>query len=904
MNTAEPFGAAAAQRARAYLDAGGEAIDADFRERVRTAAAVRRGERPDSAGEVPERLPQGIGQLLQQRSRLMDEVLIGLWHAAFASLPVGADTDSECALVAVGGYGRDMLHPHSDVDLLVLLEDTAHVPEQALEAFVTGLWDLGRTIGHSVRTVSECVEAAAGDLTIMTAVLEARTLCGNPELLQQTMLGLDAGGHWDSAAFFRAKLDEQSKRHARFDNVGFNLEPNVKSSPGGLRDLQTVGWIAMRRYGSSDPATLAASGILTNREANELTAGLEFLGTIRYAMHMLAGREEDRLHIDLQRQLADQLGYVDGPRQLGVESFMHDYFRHTMMIEGVTDVVLQHVDESLSDPESTEVEPIDMDFRRVNDCVEVIDEGLFRRQPAALMRMFVVLANEPRVSRVGARTIRLLRESVELIDDAFRNDREITASFLELLRAPERLVTQLMRLRRWGLLQRYIPEFGQVTGQMQHDLFHAYTVDTHTLQVIRQLRRFLIEDLEETYPVATHCMRKLPRPELIYIAALFHDIAKGRGGDHSTLGALDVGDFCDRHRLSAEDRELVAWLVRDHLLMSHVAQRQDVDNPEVIAEFARRVGSQDRLDHLYALTAADITATNPTLWNSWRASLLRRLYNEAKKFYRRDAEPDVARTIADRRAELAERVEQREVPAARVAALLASLPDDYFLARDPSDAAWELAEVALNEAPLPLVRVRDPAQHSDRAERATEILVHCEDGPNVFAACVAALSQLNLDVLGASLSTTAGGLCIDGFHVLDAHGAAVRDPAISAEVEARLTEVLRPPVEIPAPARRRIPRSLRQFELPTRVTWEPADGDRQELSISAADRPGLLALIGAEIGAAGLSIQSARIATLGERVDDRFLVSSANGEPLDEARRRRIARSIASAVTERLQDTR
>ncbi|MEJ2089602.1 MAG: [protein-PII] uridylyltransferase [Gammaproteobacteria bacterium] len=527
-----------------------------------------------------------VEDLIEDRTSFFDTLLIEIWERC-----IPEKTRQDMALLAVGGYGRREQFPHSDLDLLILVKRPAACRE-AIRTFLHLLYDLNVELGYSVRRPADC-----------------RT-----ELVARLDRIMSSKRLWPSDKFFRAKRDEQQKRHQQYDNVEYGLEPNLKTSPGGLRDIQTAMWVFERHFGTNDPKDLERLGALTPQERVALVDGRRFLWWVRFGLHLLAGRKEDRLQFEYQRGLAERLGFADTDARRGVERFMNLYYQHVLALREVNDIVLQYFDESiLRSREKPVIEPINERFQIRNHYIEICHDRVLEENPSALLEIFVIMANRRDISGVRAGTIRAIREHLHLIDDAFRENPKHTALFMDLLKAPYTLVSQLTRMRRYGVLGRYLPEFGRVIGQMQHDLFHIYTVDAHTMMVIRNMRRFHYRASEETFPVACHCVRNLPKVELLYIAGLYHDIGKGRGGDHSELGAKDAIEFCRRHRLTDDDTALVDWLVRRHLLMSSVAQRKDIYDPEVILEFATEVKSERRLDYLYALTVADSNATTPTL---------------------------------------------------------------------------------------------------------------------------------------------------------------------------------------------------------------------------------------------------------------------------------------------------
>ena len=551
---------------------------------------------------------EDVETIVRSRAEFFDQLIKDLWNRI--KWPEG--TGQHVALFAIGGYGRGELHPHSDIDLLILVDGDPAEYRDGIETFVQNLWDLKLNIGHSVRTIDQCQQEAKEDIATATSILERRLLAGT---WRSTARSAGCSRPTKSGP----ARDSSAPRSTNSASVTTAIRTSTTTSNRTSRSRPAVCATFRPSAGSSSvtsatrrPTTSPPADSSPRRNANGSTTAARFLWRVRYGLHLIAGRSEDRLLFDYQRTLADRLGYKDSDAQLGVEQFMHDYYSHVLSLREVNDILLQHFDEAILRAHyEPEIEPINERFQIRDNYIETRGEDVFREHPPALMEMFVIMANRRDISGVRATTIRQVRNSLDLIDDAFRNDPEVTGLFIDLLRAPYTLVSQLTRMRRYGVLARYIPEFGRVIGQMQHDLFHIYTVDAHTMMVIRNMRRLHYRSSQDTFPVAHHCIKNLPKIELLYIAGLFHDIAKGRGGDHSTLGAVDVINFCRRHRLDDADTELVEWLVRVHLLMSATAQSKDINDPVVIHEFASEVRTEMRLDYLYTLTVADINATNP-----------------------------------------------------------------------------------------------------------------------------------------------------------------------------------------------------------------------------------------------------------------------------------------------------
>lgn len=834
---------------------------------------------------------ENVETLVAERARFIDAFLAEIWQHWFQH-------NDGLALLAVGGYGRAELHPHSDIDLLILVKKPRAAQEE-IAAFVRLLWDLSLDIGHSVRTLGDCRREAAHDITVATTMMERRHLAGSHRLVAKLDKLLAKRSYWPSKRFFSAKRDEQDERHGQFNDVEYDLEPNIKSSPGGLRDIQTVLWITRRHFAATHdetngsvgkalattPSELVDSGFLTRLECDWLVDGRRFLWRVRFGLHVLAGRREDRLLFDYQRELATRFGYHDTEGQLAVEQFMHDYYRHVLWLREVNDILLQHFDEAiLRAGERPRIEPINERFRLNNSYIEVTDESVFAARPASIMELFVLMANQRNIAGVRAATIRLVRQNLHLIDEDFRNDAQVAEYFLHLLRAPYTLVSQLTRMRRYGVLGRYIPEFGRVIGQMQHDLFHIYTVDAHTMMVIRQMRRFHYPSVQEQFPTVAEAVGQLEKIELLYIAGLFHDIGKGRGGDHSRLGAEDVVAFCRRHGLSDDDTELVAWLVREHLTMSATAQRKDIADPDVINGFAHFVSTETRLNYLYALTVADISATNPTLWNSWRATLMSQLFQNTKEALRRGLDSPAQRSeeaAACRATALAE-LKREGIAEEVVLECWEGTGDEFFLHHNPSQiAAITKAIVRHDLGGGPLILLLDIHDQAN-AQGATEVFLYDRDRDNLFADSVAAIDSADLRIAAARISTSAAGMCLNAYVVLGGNGKPLE---LSDSSRRRLIESLASAIAaggvVNNRGSRRISRQLKQFVMPTSVSLEtPAGARTSTLRVEASDRPGLLAALGGLFVELGIAVHGARITTLGERVEDVFEITNRSRRPI------------------------
>jgi [protein-PII] uridylyltransferase len=570
---------------------------------------------------------------VRDRARLVDALLKTAW-----SMHVGEHV-RDVALIAVGGYGRGELNLCSDIDIMILLPKSESAPWQgSLEKFLTFMWDIGLEVGHSVRTIDDCQRESAADVSVATTMIEARLLQG-PELLFEAMRrALAPERVWPTRDFFEAKVAEQTARHHRYYDTAYNLEPNVKSSPGGLRDIQTIGWVAKRHFGAESLDELVDHGFLTRSELRKLKTAQSFLWKVRFALHVLTARREDRLLFDHQIRLAKMFGYEDATYTLAVEQFMQRYYRTAMDVSLLNEMLLQLFREAISDSNVPPV-PVNARFQIRNDFLEVTGDDVFDRYPSAMLELFVMIEqNSEKIRGVRASTIRQLTRHLWLIDEEFRQHPRNHRLFFEILSAPVGVTHELRRMNLYGVLGRYIPAFGRIVGRMQYDLFHAYTVDAHTLFVVSNLRRFAMPKYDHEFPALSRIMQSLPKQELAYLAAIFHDIAKGRGGDHSELGSVDAEAFCLEQGLSRYDARLVAWLVRNHLVLSVTSQKKDISDPKVVNEFARHVGDQTHLDYLYVLTVADVRGTNPKLWNNWKSSLFAEFYERTRQALRRGHE--------------------------------------------------------------------------------------------------------------------------------------------------------------------------------------------------------------------------------------------------------------------------
>jgi [protein-PII] uridylyltransferase len=821
-------------------------------------------------------------ELIQARSDFMDELLTQCWKYFLKS------NIEKLALVAVGGYGRRELHPYSDIDILVLLDapiGTQENPDhsslsQALAHFFNFLWDVGLKPAQSVRTIEECVSQARQDQTVITNLLESRLIDGSESLFEMLWTQIGPEQIWPSHAFFEAKMAEKAARYGKYHDTAYNLEPNVKEGPGGLRDIQIIGWIIKRHYGTQNFLEVLLHGWLTEAEYTELMQAQNFLWQVRFALHALTGRCEDRLLFEYQKELAYQFGYRDPDPNQSVEQFMQRYFRTVMGLERLNEMLLQLFKEVvLHSDEEFIILPINQNFQAVNNYIEALHPGIFRETPLALLQIFLILQQNASLQGIRAATIRLIRQHLYLIDEDFRNNPKACQIFMEILRQPGGITHQLRRMNRYGVLAAYLPEFGRVVGRMQYDLFHVYTVDEHTLFVIRNIRRFTLKKFETDHPLCNEIFQTISKPELLYISALMHDIAKGSGGDHSTAGATIAENFCKRHGLARHDTDLVQWLVQHHLLMSMTAQRRDISDPDIIHEFATLIGDQHTLNHLYLLTVADIRATNPNLWNSWKDALLKELYLSTRWVFRRGlANPlEQAEKISSIKAESYALLQRLGITESVIAPVWQTLNDEYFLRYLPEEIAWHTIAIGdCKPDDLPLVLLRPMSQRG-----SAEIFVYAKQQDFIFAHSTAILDQIGLTIFDAKFITSIDGYILNSYHVLEQSGESIRDHQRQVQICVKLRECLLHPSATPIQVQRREARQIKHFTVPTELYFHDDPQNRYTiLELVATDRPGLLSKVGEAFRKCNIRLYNAKISTIGSRAEDIFYITDSHDSPL------------------------
>jgi len=822
--------------------------------------------------QAPGFSARSVHKLLRQLAAQTDGLLIQLWNQAGLGAP--------CALLAVGGYGRGELFPYSDVDVLVLLPDAADQmpdPERArrIEGFIGNCWDAGLEIGSSVRTLSECLGEAAKDVTVQTALLESRCICGDQALASAFKSAFMAA--LDPRAFFIAKTLELRQRHTKFEDTPYALEPNCKESPGGIRDLQAIIWVAKAAQLGSNWQELQASGLATALEIAHLERNQALLFLIRVRLHLAAQRREDRLVFDLQTAVAHSFGYThtggEGRALVRAsEALMKRYYWAAKAVTQLNQILLMNIEERLN-PSTHSLRPINARFNEKAGMLDVVSDEVYHLQPHAILETFLLYQQTVGIKGLSSRTLRALYNARALMDSGFRRDPVNRATFSQILMQPQGITHAMRLMNQTSVLGRYLWVFRRIVGQMQHDLFHVYTVDQHILTVLRNVRRFFVVEHAHEYPLCSQLAAGWDKPWVLYIAALFHDIAKGRGGDHSELGCLEARRFCKLHGIGVGDTALIEFLVAQHLTMSRVAQKSDLSDVEVIAQFAKRVGNERNLTALYLLTVADIRGTSPKVWNAWKGKLLEDLYRYSARVLGGRA-PDAQAEVESRKREALVMLALHALPFESHKALWETLDVSYFMRHDAAAIAWHAKQLSRHvDAQTPIVRARRSA-----VGEGLQVLVYTRDQPDLFARICGYFDQASFSVVDARIHTTQRAYALDTFEVVTSAGMEEHYQALTNMIEADLAQAIALAGPLPAPRKGRVSRRVKSFPIAPRVTLRPDEkAQNWLLNISASDRLGLLYSIARVLAQHHIVVQLAKVATLGERVEDTFLI---HGAPL------------------------
>jgi len=794
-------------------------------------------------------------KLLSAHSKMIDRYLVKVWRQI--KMP------QKMSLVAVGGYGRGELYPYSDIDLLILLySEPDESLQQKLQSLVGMLWDIGLEVGHSIRTIPQCLKESV-DITVQTNLLEARLITGDRRLFAELKNLLNQ--YLEPREFYQAKLQEQKMRHERYLSSDFNLEPNLKESPGGLRDLQTIGWIARAAGLGTSWIELARKGLITPAEVRQLTKHDSLLQILRIRLHYLAKRHEDRLVFEFQTPLAEQMGISASENLRASEHMMQLYYQTKRAVRQFNTILLQNLRDYLFQ-EKPPLNALNERFRTVGNLLEIRDEHLFEHTPGAIFELILLMEQHQELTDLSATTLRALWRAQHLIDAKFRRDPKNRARFMEIMRQPRGVLHALRRMNQFGILGAYIPSFGRIVGQMQHDLFHVYTVDEHILMVVRNLRRFSVPEFVHEYPLCSKLISEFARPEILYIAGLFHDIAKGRGGDHSKLGKKDARSFCRIHSIGRDDTDLIVWLVEQHLTLSATAQKQDLSDPEVISNFAEKIKNDRYLVALYLLTVADVRGTSPKVWNAWKAKLIEDLFRQTRRFMSNGQAADL---LGEKRREAIQSLNLYAITPETYQLLWAQLDEEYFLEHDSEEIAWQTRLLAFSVNTLtPIVKSR-----LSRAGEGLQVMVYSPDQQGLFARICDFFARMNFTIVEAKIHTTHHGYALNSFQIMEALSSKTNYREIMNYIEFELTSQITQAKALLAPSFGRISRQLKHFPIATQVEIKPGRKGIYSLSLVAGDRPGLLAHVAMIFDQYRIRLHHAKVNTLGSRAEDVFWIS-------------------------------
>ncbi|MDQ7048493.1 MAG: [protein-PII] uridylyltransferase [Enterobacterales bacterium] len=830
---------------------------------------------------------RSVRDLVLRRSRHIDRLLTSIWHHL--------EISKACCLIAVGGYGRGELHPYSDIDLLILSQsELSPLDSQKISQFVTLLWDIGLIVGQATRTVKQCTQLAKQDLTVVTNIMESRCLAGNIEFFIQMKEKTTPQKMWSARAFFDAKTQERKERYLKFDGSSYDLEPNVKSSPGGLRDIQLVAWVAQRSYFPKSLFQLIEQSVITKKEYYTLVRCQLFIWKVRFALHLISGKAEDRLLFDYQKDAADLMGFKDSENLMAVEKMMKRYYRSVLIVRNITDILLQSLDSELpGKPPAKISQTIDQHFQIINDRIDAIDVDIFEKKPCHLLKIFHLVAEYPEIKGITAATLRAIRASRFRINQKYTNQKINQTLFLQFWKIKHRNSRAVFLMKRSGVLSDYLPAFQQINGQMQYDMFHSYTVDEHTLFLLKNITDFFDPASEDKFPLCYQIMKTCEKPELIYLAGLFHDIGKGRGGDHSEIGAMEADKFCQQHHLPKQDSETISWLVANHLLMSLTAQKRDTSDPNVIKNFAQLVGSTERLELLYVLTVADIRATNRTLWNSWKASLLRELAKSTLAHLNNE-KSKMLEPWQDTKQAALQILTKQGWSVAQIENYWQHLSPAYFSKNPAKTISWHSEIILKHETTSKSSSDTEVALRKRLDGGGIEIFIYSRDVDDLFATITATLDQQHLNVQGATIHTASNGYCYDSFYTLNETGKARISDSQQKKLRKAIKKNIRALKSSKIAIQKRMPRQIKHFNVNTEIVFSKDEFSQYtRLELVARDRPGLLAFVAKAFKLCEVRLHDARITTLGEKVEDTFIISHMDNSSIEQrADRIRIEKAI------------
>ena len=812
--------------------------------------------------------------LLKNRSDFSDKLLTQLWQHFFCE-----KAQISLTLFAVGGYGRQELQPYSDIDILIYGENYEQYQE-SIAAFITLLWDIGFKVGHAVRNHQQTIEAVKEDVTTATNLIEFRFITGAVNNIRHLQSLWEKDGIWPSIQFFEAKLEEQDARHNRFQNTIYQLEPNIKESPGGLRDIHSIFWIAKRHYNANSIQELVQYGFINQAEYQEISDAFDYLNEVRFTLHRLKKRPEDRLLLEHQQILAEQQGLNFKLVTQSVEAYMKPYYQKAQTVAKLNEILIQHFKEEIFKSSQDNIIDINPRFYLINNYLDAKKDNLFNKNPTALLEIFIILENQNElIQGIRSRTIRLIRNNLHLIDQQFRQDPINKALFLEIFRQPKGVNASLKRMHTYGILSAYLPVFSKITGLMQFNIFHAYTVDEHTLLVIRNLRRFFIEEYSFEFPTAHQISNQICKPEILLLSGLFHDIAKGRNGEHEQLGAVDAKHFAEHHNLSHKDTELLSWLVLKHLDFSFFAQKKDLTDPEVISDFALNMGTQERLDYLYLLTVADVISTSPGTWNDWKNKLFLRLYHLTSQALDDSiSQPKSRAKLALMNKENAiESLKKREINKKDYRDLWDEFNDTELFSRQRHTEIVKITCLLIERKKHKII-----THISKKSPRgASELVILMEDRDFLFAQITKELDLLQLNIVEAKIYTGKKDKTLVVIHFLDKNNEMLKDDELIAKINKTLQYELSLSDTAPSDINQRETRVSKAFDTPTEIIFKKINKHRTELNINTKDVNGLLAKIGKALKQSKIRLHDAKINTVGEKAEDVFLISTTDGTSLN-----------------------
>ena len=811
-----------------------------------------------------------ITDLLSARATFVDAILTKLWCQHHLD-------EFQISLVAVGGYGRGELHPQSDIDILILTqEDIALDLEDKISSFITQLWDIKLDIGHSVRSIKECLKQAVKEVTVATNLMEMRQITGNETLTQQLLPLLNEDVFWTSEKFFIAKCKEQEDRHQQYRGTAYTLEPNLKANPGGLRDIQTIAWVAKRHFSAESFEELVEHNYLYPNELFELLESQDYLWRMRFALHFVAGRSENRLLFDYQADVARMMGFGDEGKA-PVERMMKRFFRIISRVTELNTMLLQHFEHAIiKRNEPSNIRIINKDFEIVDTLINIRNDRIFMRS-VKIIEMFLIIAQEPGIKGIHSHTLRLMRNARRRLISGLIDYAACRNIFMAIIRHPRGLGLALSLMHKHSILSSYLPLWRNIAGQMQFDLFHAYSVDEHTFRVVKNLHQFSQKEHNHKFPLCSKIVQKVRKPEVLYLAGFFHDIGKGRGGDHAKLGAIDALNFCLSHQMSKHDSNMVAWLVEHHLLMSVTAQRRDINDENIIRTFGEVVRDEAHLNYLYCLTVADMRGTNESLWNNWKANLLEELYFNTLSAFRHGLEKpvEVRSKIRENQQQALVLLNEQDIDEVKVKALWNEFKIDYFLRYSPEQIARQCLNIVDHDRKKPLVLI-SPVPYRG----GTEVFIFTKEKNNTFANTVAFLVTKKLSIHDAKIITTKTGFTVNTFVVLDSRNKPLRERFYTKEISQALVDKLGQDsvCDLPEP---KLARHMKKFKVPLRVNFIKIHAkNRTMIEIIALDRPGLLSNIAQVFQEEQINIHSAKITTFGEKADDVFTISTVENNEL------------------------